>query len=72
MAAAEQLPEPAADATITALAIPLFLTAGPVNGTAFAVSRDSAGLYYLVDNAPVDGPPVWVHEGAVERCSVKP
>jgi hypothetical protein len=25
-----------------------------------------------VDNATVDGPPVWVHEGQIEKCVVAP
>jgi hypothetical protein len=37
-----------------------------------ALCRDAAGLWYLVDNAPADGPPIWVHEGEVERCYVAP
>jgi hypothetical protein len=64
--------EPSADAEIIALAIPLFVTAGPVSGVAVALCHDYAGLYYLVDNAPADGPPLWVHEGEVERCWVAP
>jgi hypothetical protein len=61
------LPE---DATVVALALPLFVGAGTVTGTAVALARSGAELYYLVDNAPLDGPPVWVHEAAIERCSV--
>jgi hypothetical protein len=64
--------EPSADAPIVALATPLFVTAGPVSGVAVALCRDGSGLYYLVDNASVDGPPLWVHEGEVERCYVAP
>jgi hypothetical protein len=62
--------EPPADAPVVALAIPLFVDAGPVKGTAIALSRGAEGIYYLVDNAPLDGPPLWVHEGEVERCEV--
>jgi hypothetical protein len=63
---------PSADAAVVPLAIPLFMTAGVVNGIAVALSRDSAGLHYLVDNAPAEGPPIWIHEGEVERCFVAP
>jgi hypothetical protein len=52
------------------LALALFLTAGAVNGTAVALARAGNELFYLVDNAAVDGPPVWVHEGEVESCRV--
>jgi hypothetical protein len=72
MTAPQGADEPSADAAIVPLAIPLFITAGVVNGIAVALSRDYTGLYYLVDNAPADGPPVWIHEGQVERCSVAP
>jgi hypothetical protein len=72
MTAPQGAAEPSADAAVVALAIPLFMTAGVVNGTAVAMCRDSAGVYYLVDNAPADGPPIWIHEGEVERCSVAP
>ena len=63
---------PPADATLVALAMPLFVTAGVVNGTALALARSGDELYYLVDNAAVDGPPVWVHEAEVERCALSP
>jgi hypothetical protein len=61
---------PPEDATVVALALPLFVGAGAINGTALALARSGADMYYLVDNALIDGPPVWVHEAAVERCSV--
>jgi hypothetical protein len=64
--------EPVVGASLTPLAIPLYIDAGPVKGIALALSRDTAGLYYLVDNALPDGPPVWVHEGQIERCEVAP
>jgi hypothetical protein len=61
---------PPADAPLTALAVPLFVTAGVVQGIAIALARSGEELWYLVDNASADGAPVWVHEGAVERCAV--
>jgi hypothetical protein len=61
---------PPADVSLTALAIPLFVGAGVVQGIAIALARGGEELWYLVDNAPADGAPVWVHEGAVERCAV--
>jgi hypothetical protein len=61
---------PPAGAPVTPLAVPLFVGAGPVQGTAFALVRAGDELFYLVDNAAVDGPPVWVHEGQVEICRV--
>jgi hypothetical protein len=70
MTAPQGAAEPSPDAAITPLAIPLFMTAGVVNGAAVALCRDSTGIHYLVDNAPADGPPIWVHEGQIERCSV--
>ncbi|MGZ6671247.1 MAG: hypothetical protein ACXVFM_02735 [Solirubrobacteraceae bacterium] len=57
---------------IIALSLPLFVTAGAINGTALALARDGEELYYLVDNATVDGPPLWVHEGAIEKCILAP
>jgi hypothetical protein len=63
---------PPTDATLVALGMPLFMAAGAVNGTALMVARSGDELYYLVDDAAVAGPPVWVHEGEVERCSLAP
>lgn len=63
---------PPADADIIALALPLFVSAGSVNGVVFALARSGEDTYYLVDNAPAEGPPVWVHEGQIERCFVAP
>jgi hypothetical protein len=63
---------PPADADLVALALPLFVSAGPVSGTAIAMSRSTAGIHYLVDHVAVDGPPVWVHEGEVDKCFVGP
>jgi hypothetical protein len=57
---------------LVALAMPLLVSAGAVNGTAVALARHGDDLYYLVDNAAVAGPPVWVHEGEVERCTLAP
>jgi hypothetical protein len=62
--------DPPAGASVMPLALALFLTAGAVNGTAVALARAGNELFYLVDNAAVDGPPVWVHEGEVETCRV--
>jgi hypothetical protein len=64
------LANPPPGAPLTALAIPLFVGAGAVQGIAIALARAGDELWYLVDNAPADGPPVWVHEGAVETCTV--
>ena len=63
---------PPADATLVALAMPLFVSAGAVNGTALALARSGDELYYLVDNVAVEGPPVWVSEGEVEKCTLSP
>ena len=52
------------------LALALSLTAGAVNGTAVALAQAGTDLFYLVDNAALDGPPVWVHEGEIETCRV--
>jgi hypothetical protein len=57
---------------IVPLAIPLFMDAGPVKGTAVALCRDGRGLWYLVDHATGEGPPLWVHEGQIDRCAVAP
>jgi hypothetical protein len=62
--------DPPAGASVVPLTLALFLTAGVVNGTAVALARADNELFYLVDNAAVDGPPVWVHEGEVETCRV--
>jgi hypothetical protein len=59
-------------AALLALALPLVVSAGAVNGTALVVARSGAELFYLVDNATVDGPPLWVHERDIERCSLGP
>jgi hypothetical protein len=61
-----------ADATLVALAVPFFVSAGAAQGTALALARSGAELYYLLDNATNGGPPVWVHEGEVERCVLAP
>jgi hypothetical protein len=61
---------PPAKASLLALSVPLFIGAGIVNGTALAAARSGQDMYYLVDNALLDGPPVWVHESEVERCAV--
>jgi hypothetical protein len=63
---------PPPDATVVALAMPLFLSAGAVSGTALALARSGDELYYLVDNAAVAGPPVWVQEGEVEKSTLAP
>lgn len=34
------------------------------------MARFEDAQYYLVDNAPAEGPPIWVHEGEIERCFV--
>jgi hypothetical protein len=62
--------EPPAEAQIVALAVPLFVRAGAVNGIAVAMAYVADAGYYLVDDAPIDGPPVWIHEGEIERCFV--
>jgi hypothetical protein len=61
---------PPKNARLLALALPLFVKAGAVNGTALVVARAGDDLYYLVDNVLPDGPPLWVHESEVERCFV--
>jgi hypothetical protein len=63
---------PPADAAIVSLALPLFVSAGAVHGTAVALARSGEETYYLVDNAAVDGPPLWVHESVIEKCLVRP
>jgi hypothetical protein len=62
--------QPPAAAQIVALAVPLFVRAGTVNGVAVAMAHFADALYYLVDNALADGPPIWVREGEVEGCFV--
>ena len=63
---------PPADAPIVALAVPLFISAGAGHGTAIALARAGEETYYLVDNAAIEGPPMWVHESAIDKCSVQP
>ena len=63
---------PPTDAALVALGMPLFMAAGAVSGTALMVARSGDELYYLVDNAAVAGPPVWVHEGEVKTCMLTP
>lgn len=53
-----------------ALSLPLFVSGGAVNGVALALARGDEDLYYLVDNAAADGPPLWVHEAEVEKCRI--
>jgi hypothetical protein len=62
--------DPPVEAAVVPLALPLFISAGAIHGTAIAAARAGNDMYYLVDNALVDGPPLWVHEGEVERCVV--
>jgi hypothetical protein len=62
--------DPLAGTPVVPLALALSLTAGAVNGTAVALARAGDELFYLVDNAALDGPPLWVHEGEVETCRV--
>jgi hypothetical protein len=64
--------DPPAGAAVVALTLPLFVTAGAVSGTAVALARAGTETYYLVDNAMLDGPPVWLHETEVGRCAVAP
>lgn len=66
------LMDPPAATPVVALMLPLWLTAGAVNGTAIAIARAGDELFYLVDNAALDGPPLWVHEGEIEKCRVVP
>lgn len=61
---------PPSGSTIVPLAIPLFITAGAIAGTAVAIIRAEDGMWYLVDNAATEGPPLWVHEAQIERCVV--
>jgi hypothetical protein len=63
---------PPAGAPMLALSLPLFISAGAVNGIAVALAQSGEDLFYLVDNATIDGPPLWVHEAAVERCRIAP
>jgi len=62
--------DPPAGASVVPLALALSLTAGAVNGTAVALAWTGDELFYLVDNAALEGPPLWVHEGEVETCRV--
>ena len=62
--------DPPAGTPVVPLALALSLKAGAVNGTAVALARADNELFYLVDNAALDGPPLWVHEGEVETCRV--
>jgi hypothetical protein len=65
------MPEhPPPEARVIALAVPLFIKASAVNGVAVAMARVVDRIYYLVDDSLVEGPPVWVHEGEIERCFV--
>jgi hypothetical protein len=57
---------------VVPLALPLVVNAGSVHGTALALARSGDELYYLVDNAGIDGPPLWVHEGEIEHCALAP
>jgi hypothetical protein len=61
---------PPAGTPVVPLAIALSVTAGAVHGTAVALAQAGNELFYLVDNAALDGPPLWVHEGEVETCRV--
>ncbi len=67
---AAQSSNPPAGTPVVPLALALSVTAGAVNGTAFALAQAGNELFYLVDNVALDGPPVWVHEGEVETCRV--
>ena len=62
--------DPPAGTPVVPLALALSLTAGAVKGTALALAQAGNEPVYLVDNAALDGPPVWVHEGEVETCRV--
>jgi hypothetical protein len=62
--------QPPPEAQIVAVAVPLFMSAGAVNGIAVAMARVGDTVYYLVDNAPVEGPLLWASEGEIERCFV--
>jgi hypothetical protein len=64
------LTNPPQNAVVFALALPLYVDAGAVHGIAVAAARAAEDMYYLVDNALLDGPPVWLAEGEVERCRV--
>jgi hypothetical protein len=66
----ESMRVPPREADVFSLSLPLFMTAGVVNGTAVAAARDGDEMYYLLDNALADGPPVWVHEAEVERSMI--
>ena len=62
--------DPPAGTPVVPLALALSLTAGAVSGTALALAQAGNEPVYLVDNAALDGPPLWVHEGEVETCRV--
>ena len=62
--------DPPAGTPVVPLALALSLTAGAVNGTALALAQAGNELFYLVDNAALDGPPVWLHEGEFGTCRV--
>ena len=68
MRISEAAPPPGA--SVVALSLPLFVTSGAISGIALALARSDDDLYYLVDNAAVDGPPLWVHEADVEKCRI--
>ena len=63
---------PPAGVPLVPLALPLMITAGAVRGTALVLARAGDELFYLVDNAALDGPPLWVHEAEIERCALAP
>ena len=62
--------DPPAGTPVVPLALALSLTAGAVKGTAFALAQAGNEPVYLVGNAALDGPSLWVHEGEVETCRV--
>ena len=62
--------DPPAGTPVVPLALALSLTAGAVKGTALALAQAGNEPVYPVDNAALDGPPLWVHEGEVETCRV--
>ena len=62
--------DPPAGTPVVPLALALSLTAGAVSGTALALAQAGNEPVYLVDNAALDRPPLWVHEGEVETCRV--
>ena len=62
--------DPPAGTPVVPPALALSLTAGAVKGTALALAQAGNEPVYLVDNAALDGPPLWVHEGEVETRRV--